>query len=188
MRRITRHRLDDRENGRRPRPGSSVRACGPPLADGRDPMVNSGRHSARVKSPKTIQEARNESRRPFRFAERYSIRVELAAIFVSLELSRSKWLITSLSPGAGERMSKFAVTGGDAPGLLACLTEQQRKAKARTGRSFRIIIDPRSPPRWVLDSSDYQPRYLQEAGQAAARTEMLWASYARTCPKCTRGL
>jgi transposase len=68
-----------------------------------------------------------------------AIRIDLAAIFVSLELSRLKWLITSLSPGAGERMSKFAVAGGDAPGLLACLTELQRKAQARTGRSFRII-------------------------------------------------
>lgn len=68
-----------------------------------------------------------------------AIRVDLSAIFVSLELSRSKWLITSLSPGAGERMSKFVVTGGDVPGLLACLAELQRKAKARTGSSFRIV-------------------------------------------------
>lgn len=68
-----------------------------------------------------------------------TIRVDLAAIFVSLELSRSKWLVTSLSPGAGERMSKFVVTGGDVPGLLACLAELQRKAKARTGSSFRIV-------------------------------------------------
>jgi transposase len=35
-----------------------------------------------------------------------AIRTDLAAIFVSLELSRSAWLITSLSPGAGEKMSK----------------------------------------------------------------------------------
>ena len=68
-----------------------------------------------------------------------ALRVDLSAIFVSLELSRSKWLVTSLSPGAGERMSKFVVTGGDVPGLLACLAELQRKAKARTGSSFRIV-------------------------------------------------
>lgn len=68
-----------------------------------------------------------------------ALRVDLSAIFVSLELSRSKWLVTSLSPGAGERMSKFIVTGGDVPGLLACLAELQRKAKARTGSSFRIV-------------------------------------------------
>ncbi|MDP3738692.1 MAG: IS110 family transposase [Hyphomonadaceae bacterium] len=68
-----------------------------------------------------------------------AIRVDLAAIFVSLELSRSKWLVTSLSPGAGERMSKFVVTGGDVPGLLARFAELKRKAKARTGSSFRIV-------------------------------------------------
>ena len=35
-----------------------------------------------------------------------AIRTELGAIFVSLELSRKTWLITSLSPGGGEKMSK----------------------------------------------------------------------------------
>src|ERR1700754_4374395 len=68
-----------------------------------------------------------------------AIRVNIGAIFVSLELSRSKWLLTSLSPGAREKMSKHMVTGSDVPGLLACLGELQRKAKARTGQSFRII-------------------------------------------------
>jgi hypothetical protein len=32
-----------------------------------------------------------------------AVRTDLGAIFVSLELSRSTWLITSLSPGGGER-------------------------------------------------------------------------------------
>ncbi|MER9083122.1 hypothetical protein [Mesorhizobium sp. M0895] len=56
-----------------------------------------------------------------------AIRVDLAAIFVSLELSRSKWLITSLSPGAGEKMSKHIVAGSDVPALLAHFAELQRK-------------------------------------------------------------
>ncbi|SDG43920.1 IS110 family transposase [Bosea robiniae] len=68
-----------------------------------------------------------------------AIRTDLAAIFVSLELSRSKWLVTSLSPGAGEKMSKFVVGGGDMPALLARLADLRRKAEARTGQSFRII-------------------------------------------------
>ena len=42
-----------------------------------------------------------------------AIRTDLGAIFVSLELSRSTWLITSLSPGGGEKMSKQVVRGGD---------------------------------------------------------------------------
>lgn len=36
-----------------------------------------------------------------------AIRTDLGAIFVSLELSLSTWLITSLSPGSGEKMSKL---------------------------------------------------------------------------------
>lgn len=68
-----------------------------------------------------------------------AIRVDLAAIFVSLELSRSKWLITSLSPGAGEKMSKHVVSGSDVSGLLSHFAELQRKARARTGQSFRIV-------------------------------------------------
>src|SRR5215471_10217427 len=35
-----------------------------------------------------------------------AIGVQFGAIFVSLELSRKTWLITSLSPGKGEKMSK----------------------------------------------------------------------------------
>src|SRR3954451_8354897 len=38
------------------------------------------------------------------------------AHFVSMELSRRAWLITSLSPGAGEKMSKHAVPASDVPG------------------------------------------------------------------------
>ena len=44
-----------------------------------------------------------------------AIRIDLGAIFVSLELSRSIWLVTSLSPGSGERMSKHAVSGATLP-------------------------------------------------------------------------
>lgn len=47
------------------------------------------------------------------------IRIDLGAIFVSLELSRLKWLITSLSPGGGAKMSKHAVVAGDVAGMLA---------------------------------------------------------------------
>src|SRR5450631_1419913 len=69
-----------------------------------------------------------------------AICVDLGAIFVSLELSRSKWLITSLSPGGGEKMSKHMVAGGDVAGMLSCFAELQRKAQARTGRCLPIIV------------------------------------------------
>ncbi|TDH61201.1 IS110 family transposase, partial [Dankookia rubra] len=42
-----------------------------------------------------------------------AIDVTLAAVFVSLELSRSTWLVTSLSPGSGEKMSKHSMRSGD---------------------------------------------------------------------------
>jgi len=69
-----------------------------------------------------------------------AIRTDLGAIFVSLELSRSKWLITSLSPGGGEKMSKHAVAADDIAGLLMRFAELKRKAQARTGRCFPIIV------------------------------------------------
>lgn len=68
-----------------------------------------------------------------------AIRTHIAAIFVSLELSRLTWLVTSLSPGKGERMSKHSVTAGDMAGLLTLLTERRRKAEVRTGQSYPII-------------------------------------------------
>src|SRR4051812_20052163 len=69
-----------------------------------------------------------------------AIRTDLGAIFVSLELSRRTWLITSLSPGAGEKMSKHSVPASDVPGLLHRFGELRRKAETRTGRDFPIIV------------------------------------------------
>src|SRR4028118_1394570 len=68
------------------------------------------------------------------------VHVNLAAIFVSLELSRSTWLITSLSPGGGDKMSKHSVRGGDAAGLLEQLARLRAKAQARTGKTFPVIV------------------------------------------------
>jgi transposase len=69
-----------------------------------------------------------------------AIRSDLGAIFVSLELSRSIWLITSLSPGGGEKMSKHSMPAGDIGALLARFSELKQKALARTGKSFPIIV------------------------------------------------
>jgi transposase len=72
-------------------------------------------------------------------SELTAIRTDLGAIFVSMELSRSVWLITSLSPGAGEKMSKHSVRGGEVAGLLMRLAQLQEKARARTGQMYPII-------------------------------------------------
>jgi len=68
-----------------------------------------------------------------------AVQISLAAIFVSLELSRSTWLITSLVPGGGDKMSKHSVRGGDIAGLLDHFTKLREKAHARAGASFPII-------------------------------------------------
>jgi transposase len=68
-----------------------------------------------------------------------AVRTDLGAIFVSLELSRSTWLITSLSPGNGEKMSKHVVDGGNIAELLAWFEQLQLKARLRTGKSFPIV-------------------------------------------------
>ena len=69
-----------------------------------------------------------------------AVRTDLGAIFVSMELSQSKWLLTSLSPGNGEKLSNFMMPAGDVAGMLARLTDLQRKAQSRTGQSFPLIV------------------------------------------------
>ena len=69
-----------------------------------------------------------------------AIQTQFGAIFVSLELSRSTWLITSISPGGGEKMSKHSVSAGDIAALLARFSELKEKAFARTKKSFPIIV------------------------------------------------
>ena len=69
-----------------------------------------------------------------------AIRTDLGAIFVSLELSRSTWLITSLSPGGGEKMSKHTVRSGDVASLRARFSLLAEKVQVRTGQVVPIIV------------------------------------------------
>ena len=68
-----------------------------------------------------------------------AIRTQLSAIFVSLELSRSKWVVTSLSPGNGEKMSRRNVPACVLGALLALFADLRRKAKERSGEDYPII-------------------------------------------------
>src|SRR4051812_25722794 len=68
--------------------------------------------------------------------EHPAVRTDLNAIFVSLELSRSTWVITSLAPGNGEKMSKHSVHSGDIAALLTRLSQLKEKARVRTGHVF----------------------------------------------------
>ena len=69
-----------------------------------------------------------------------AIQTHIGAIFISLELSRSKWLIASLVPGGGQRMSKHWVEAGDLAGLLARFWAIRDKVSARTGITYPIVV------------------------------------------------
>jgi hypothetical protein len=69
-----------------------------------------------------------------------AVSTQLNATFVSLELSRSTWLVTSLSPGAGDRMSRHAVKGSDFPALMELLEQLRRKARTRMGRDYPFVV------------------------------------------------
>lgn len=62
-----------------------------------------------------------------------------ATVFVSLELSRSKWLITALSP-CSDKMSKYSVDSGDGTALLHRLTYLGSKAERRFGIAIKIVV------------------------------------------------
>jgi transposase len=69
-----------------------------------------------------------------------AIHTDLGAIFVSMELSRTTWLITSLSPGAGEKMSKHSLRSSDIAGLLSRFAQLKEKARMRTGKAFPVLV------------------------------------------------
>jgi transposase len=69
-----------------------------------------------------------------------SIRTDLRAIFVSLELSRTTWLVTSLSPGMREKMSKHSVPAGDIGGLLVRLRSLQERVRARRKQLPPLVV------------------------------------------------
>ena len=58
---------------------------------------------------------------------------------MSLELSRSNWLVTSLSPGKGEKMSKHSVAAGNVAELVTLFADLRRKAEVRTGQTYPIV-------------------------------------------------
>ena len=71
-----------------------------------------------------------------------AIRTELGAIFVSLELSRRTWLVTSLSPGGGEKMSKHSVPGSEVSverhiALLSCILSGSKGGSQSVPRLWR---------------------------------------------------
>jgi transposase len=74
-----------------------------------------------------------------RFQSETAIAPDCATVFVSLELSRSKWCITALSP-CSNKMSKYFVHGGDRTALLDCLARLRAKAEPRIGAAVKIVV------------------------------------------------
>jgi transposase len=69
---------------------------------------------------------------------RATIHGDIAILYVSLELSRSTWLVTSLAPSS-DKMSKHRIEGGDSCGLLDLLRRLQSNAAKRLGAPVRIV-------------------------------------------------
>ena len=68
-----------------------------------------------------------------------TIGADLCAIFISLELSRSTWLATSLSPGRGEKMSKQSVSAAG----YRCAAGAHFGAEEESVRADRKILSNR---------------------------------------------
>jgi transposase len=65
-------------------------------------------------------------------------RANNSKLFVSLELSRSTWLVTASAPGS-EKFSKYAVAGGDGRALLDLLDRLRRTAERRVEVSVEVV-------------------------------------------------
>ena len=66
-------------------------------------------------------------------------RHQATTLFVSLELSSSKWLVTASAPGS-EKLSKHVIVGGDGEALLQLLRRLQASATRQTGGPVSIAV------------------------------------------------
>lgn len=99
---------------------------------------------------------------------------EVNAIFVPVELSKKTWLITSISPGAAEKLSRHAIPGGDIAGLLDQLARLRRKAHDRTGHHYPFVIIQETglDGFWihgVLQAEGYESHVVDAASIATSR-------------------
>ena len=62
-----------------------------------------------------------------------------STLFASLELSKSKWVVTINSPGS-EKYSRHVVEGGDGAGLLDLLWRSRAKAEQRYGAPVKTVV------------------------------------------------
>src|SRR3984893_10569791 len=96
-----------------------------------------------------------------------------AALYVSLELSRSTWLVTSLSPNS-DKISKHMIAAGDASKLLALLTRLRGRAEQLVGGSLSIAVIQEAglDGFWVhrsLEANDIESHVVDPASIAVSR-------------------
>ena len=81
--------------------------------------------------------------------------VDYATVYVAFELSKAKWMLGVVLPGA-KKLSRYTITGGDVAALAARLAEWRRKA-ALGGKPVRIMscyeagFDGHWLHRWLTD-------------------------------------
>ncbi|HKQ02066.1 MAG TPA: IS110 family transposase [Actinomycetes bacterium] len=67
------------------------------------------------------------------------VRVNDTKLFASLELSKSRWLVTVSAPGS-EKLSKHVVSGGDGGALLNLLGRLRASAERRGGMAVQVVV------------------------------------------------
>src|SRR6202008_4627323 len=70
--------------------------------------------------------------------ERTCSRGDCPTLFVSLELSRSTWVVTTLAPGSS-KMSKHTLVGGDGRKLLDLPARLKSKAEQRIAAPVKVV-------------------------------------------------
>src|SRR3981189_3891866 len=87
--------------------------------------------------------------------------VDYATVYVAFELSKAKWMLGVVLPGA-KKLSRYTITGGDVAALAARLAEWRRKA-ALGGKPVRMLscyeagFDGHWPPRSLTAQGGINP-------------------------------
>ena len=68
-----------------------------------------------------------------------TVRANAITLFASLELSKSKWVVTMNSPGS-EKFSRHSVEGGNGGCLLGLLSRWRAKAEERHGVAIKTVV------------------------------------------------
>jgi hypothetical protein len=84
-----------------------------------------------------------------------------STLYVSLELSRSTWLVLALSPNS-DKMSKQTIAVGDAPKLLALLARLRRRAEQLVGGSLNVAV--------IQEAASMASGYIDRSRQMTLKT------------------